>query len=78
MNGIFPSRETVARLRSRYPAGSRVELVSMNDPYTTLKPGDCGTVEFVDDTGSIFVKWDIGSGLAVIYGVDSIRRISEN
>lgn len=73
MNG-FPARETVSRIRSRYPAGSRVELVSMNDPYTTLKPGDCGTVEFVDDTGSIFVKWDSGSGLAIVYGADVVRK----
>ena len=73
MNG-FPTKETVARLRSQYPTGSRVELISMNDPYTTLNPGDRGTVEFVDDTGSIFVKWDSGSGLAVVYGVDAVRK----
>ena len=73
MNG-FPSRESVARIRSQYPAGSRVELISMNDLYTELKSGDCGTVEFEDDTGSIFVKWDSGSGLAVVYGVDVVRK----
>ena len=48
----FPSRETVERMRKKYPKGTRVELVSMNDPYTKLKPGDRGTVSVVDDIGS--------------------------
>ena len=42
MNG-FPSKETVERLRKTYPKGTRVELISMNDPYSKLKPGDKGT-----------------------------------
>lgn len=33
MNG-FPSRETVERLRMTYPKGTRVELISMSDPYS--------------------------------------------
>lgn len=77
MSGAFPSRETVERLRKQYPAGTHVELVSMNDPYTTLKPGDQGTVRHVDDIGSVFVRWDNGSGLAAAYGEDIIRIIPE-
>lgn len=56
----FPSRETVERIRKQYVRGSRVELVNMDDPYTKLKPGDQGTVNFVDDTGTVFVNWDNG------------------
>lgn len=74
MNG-FPSRETVERLRQMYPKGTRVELVSMNDPYAKLKPGDRGTVTMVDDIGTVFVSWDCGSGLGVAYGEDHIRKI---
>ena len=36
--------------------------------------GTKGTVIGVDDTGSIMVSWDNGSGLNVIYGVDSVRK----
>lgn len=71
----FPSRETVDCLRKQFPRGARVELVRMEDPYTQLKPGDCGTVEFVDDAGSLEVLWDCGSTLSVLYGVDACRRI---
>lgn len=71
----FPSRETVERIRKQYVRGSRVELVNMDDPYTKLKPGDQGTVNFVDDTGTVFVNWDNGSTLGVVYGVDSITKL---
>lgn len=60
-------------VRARYPKGTRVELVSMDDPYSRLKPGDRGTVKSVDDTGTVFVSWDCGSGLGVVYGEDKIR-----
>jgi hypothetical protein len=71
----FPSRETVERIRKQYVRGSRVELVNMDDPYTKLRPGDQGTVNFVDDTGTVFVNWDNGSTLGVVYGVDSIKKL---
>ena len=72
----FPRRETVERLRRMYPKGTRVELVFMSDPYTKLKPGELGTVSFVDDIGTIFVDWDCGSSLGVAYGEDSVRIVS--
>ena len=74
-NHGFPSHETVEQLRRTYPSGCRVELISMDDPYSKLKPGDRGTVEMVDDTGTVFVRWDNGSGLGVVYGVDRIRKL---
>lgn len=71
----FPSRETVERVRKIYPKGCRVKLVSMDDPYGSLKPGDIGTVRFVDDTGTVFVSWDCGSSLGIVYGEDQIVKI---
>ena len=74
-NHGFPSREMVVRVRQMYPTGCRVELISMDDPYSKLKPGDRGMVRTVDDTGTVFVRWDNGSGLGVVYGVDRIRKL---
>ncbi len=71
----FPSREIVEMLRKQYPKGTRVELVSMNDTFAKLIPGDRGTVTAVDDIGTVFVNWDCGSGLGVVYGEDHIRKI---
>ena len=73
----FPSKETVERLRREYPAGTRVELVSMNDPWSKVKPGDMGTVLGVDDIGSLLMRWDNGSGLNVVYGEDVVRKADD-
>ena len=39
--------------------------------------GTRGTVLRVDDTGSLLMRWDTGSGLTVVYGEDVVRKISE-
>ena len=71
----FPSREIVERVRSEYPAGCRVELIFMDDPQAP-PTGTCGTVTGVDDTASLLVRWDNGSGLNVVYGSgDLVRKI---
>ena len=75
---MFPRREIVDRIKAEYPAGTRVELVSMNDPYTKIPEGTRGTVRGVDDTGTIFVNWDNGSGLGIVYGEDSCRKVKED
>ena len=72
----FPNSETVERVREQYPIGCRVELVRMDDPQAP-PTGTMGTVIGVDDTASIMVHWDNGSGLNVIYGEDICRRIGD-
>ena len=70
------SKAALESLRERYPAGTRVELVSMDDPYNKcLVPGCRGTVAGVDDMGTIHVAWDCGSSLGIVYGVDSCRKV---
>lgn len=71
----FPSKETVERVRSQYPVGTKVELVRMDDVQAP-PIGTKGTVWGVDDTASIMVHWDNGSGLHVVYGEDKCRKIS--
>ena len=74
-NQGFPSKEAVERVRMSYPVGCRVELISMEDTYTRISPGEQGTVQCVDSTGTVFVAWDGGSELGVVYGVDRIRKL---
>lgn len=70
----FPSRETVERVRREYPAGTRVELLRMEDVQAP-PIGTLGTVLGVDDTGSLLMRWDNGSGLNVVYGEDLVRKV---
>ena len=73
-----PSKEMVELLKKRYPAGARVELDYMNDPWSKLTTGDRGTVRVVDDMGTIHVDWDRGSRLGVAFGEDSCHIIEES
>lgn len=70
----FPSKEQVELLRQQYPNGTRVELLQMDDQQAP-PIGTLGTVYGVDDTGSLLVDWDNGSGLNIIFGVDSCRKL---
>lgn len=73
----LPSKTTIERLRRQYPSGSCVKLVKMNDLFSTIRPGDHGTVEFIDDIGTIFCSWDRGSSLGVVFGEDEVVLIKE-
>ena len=68
------SREALQALRERFPKGTRVELVKMDDPQAP-PIGTKGTVLGVDDIGSIMVAWDNGCGLSVAYGEDICRKV---
>ena len=69
-----PSESQLATLRREYPAGARVELIEMLDCQAP-PVGTQGTVQCVDDMGDIMVRWDNGSGLKVVYGVDSCKKL---
>jgi hypothetical protein len=67
-------RAVIEQRKKDYPAGTRVELISMND-IQAPPPGTLGTVVGVDDIGTIMVNWDTGSGLGVAYGEDVCRKV---
>ena len=70
----FPNAAIVERLRNQYPTGTRVELLEMDDVQAP-PIGTQGTVLGVDDTGSLMVSWDNGSGLNVVYGIDRVKKL---
>lgn len=72
----YPRQEKIDRLRKQYPAGTRVELVKMDDPQAPAV-GTIGTVIAVDDIGSLIMDWDDGSSLNVVYGEDLVKKISK-
>jgi hypothetical protein len=56
--------------------GDRVRLILTTDEYTKLNPGEHGTIVFVDSVGTRHVRWDSGSSLGLIAGVDAWEVIA--
>lgn len=55
----------IKEMRETY-IGRRIRLDYTTDEYTKLKAGDEGTVDSIDDIGTVFVKWDNGSSLGLV------------
>lgn len=60
-NGLRHSRERMK--------GTRVRLISMDDVQAP-PVGTEGTVQYVDDAGTIHVQWDTGGSLGLVPGAD--------
>lgn len=67
-------REEIKWLKKTYTQGTRLELLEMDDKQAP-PVGTKGTVRGVDDMGNILMRWDNGSGLSLIYGVDNFREV---
>lgn len=72
----FPNERQLQALREHYPAGTRIRLIHMSDPYAPVQPGTVGSVAYVDDAGSVHMKWDNGRTLALCPEVDTFEVVS--
>ena len=69
-------RKMVSFIKEQYPSGTRIRLNSMEDPYAPIAPGTEGVVDFVDDIGTIHMKWNNGRSLGIVPGEDSFSVLS--
>ena len=71
----YSRQQWIDHLRIRYPEGTRIELVSMDDPQAPPM-GTRGTVLGVDSAGDVLVIWDNGCTLNLIPNVDRWRKLT--
>ena len=74
---MFPSEEFVKSIKERYPTGTRICLDMMGDDPRPIPPGTKGTVDHVDDIGTVHCTFDNGRGLGLIPGEDSFHKIND-
>lgn len=59
MNEYEKARRLAEDIRQIYPAGTRIILLSMDDPQA-VPVGTRGTVKNIDDMAHIDMEWDNG------------------
>ena len=67
----------VRKIKETYLPGMRIRLLKMDD-LQAPSVGTEGTIQGVDDIGSIMVAWDTGSSLNIVLDEDEIEIISES
>ena len=77
MNKFDSERRFAERMKRCDPPGTRLVLLSMDDPYAPVPSGTKGTVVHVDDAGQIHMEWDNGRTLAIVPGEDSFRKLTD-
>lgn len=69
------NKKIIEQLREQYPKGTRICLNHMYDPYCPIPSGTMGTVDHVDDIGTIHMSWDNGQSLGLIPNQDDFAVI---
>lgn len=76
MNEWERQRKEAEYLKEAYPKGTRVVLNSMDDDPRPIESGTRGTVEAVDDIGTVHCEFDNGRSLGLIEGKDDFRALT--
>lgn len=77
MNEFEKNYRIAQQLRETYSPGTRLVLISMDDPYAPVPSGTRGTLRFIDDMGTLHMQWDNGRTLGIVPGEDSFRKLTE-
>ena len=74
---MFMNRGLVDYYKKSFPPGTRIMLDAMYDDPRPIEPGTKGTVEFVDDAGTIHTPFDNGRNLGICPEVDRFHKIEQ-
>lgn len=76
MNSFERERQKAKMNKEMYPVGTRIELISMGDDPRPIESGTRGTVDVVDDIGTVHCSFDNGRYMGIIPGEDSFRKLT--
>lgn len=68
------TQEEIKQIKEKYVEGTKIELIKMYDlqaPPSKIK----GFIEHVDDMGTLHIRWENGSSLGLVVGVDEFKVI---
>ena len=67
----------VAEIKAKYPEGAKLQLQKINNSYNysrnVIPSKTLGTIDFVDDSGLIYVKFDNGKNAVIVTNIDKFE-----
>ncbi len=78
MNDFRKLEQLAKQYKALYPKGTRIELIQMGSDPRPIDPGTRGTVDAVDDLGTIHCSFDNGRRLGIIPEEDSFRKLTQD
>ncbi len=79
MNDFRRLEQLAKQYKALYPKGTRIELIKMgDDDPRPIEPGTRGTVDVVDDLGTIHCRFDNGRRLGLVPEADSFRKLTQD
>ena len=73
----MPRPDEIAELKMKFPAGCRVVVHHVSDPYIYVKPDNLATVHGVDNGGLIHITCDDGTSIKLIAKADQFEKLEE-
>lgn len=64
--------------KEMYPPGTRIMLLHMGNDPMPVEDNTRGTVDRVDDIGTVHCKFDNGRCLGMVPGEDQFRKLTES
>lgn len=78
MNEFRRLEELAKQYKALYPPGTRIEMLMMGSDPRPIEPGTRGTVDHIDDLGTIHCVFDNNRRLGIIPEEDSFRTLTED
>ena len=76
MNEWERMQQQAKRYQAEYPPGTRIMVLRMGEDPRPVEEHMKGTVEMVDDIGTVHCLFDNGRTLGLIPGEDSFRKLT--
>lgn len=72
------SQKLVEEIKLKYKPGMKLRLLKeMANEKNSIPVGEIGTIDFVDDVGTIHINWECGSSLGLIVNDDKFEEVEK-
>lgn len=65
----------VKKIKKEFPIGTKIKCIHMVKDPRPIPDGATGIVQFIDDIGTIHIRWENGRLFGIVPGVDKFSKV---